>query len=836
MGIKGSGHLVGILLVAAGSIYAQTAVTPDSAAAQRTLVNTYCVTCHNEKLKTGGLILDKADVAHPPEGAEVWEKVIRRLRAGTMPPLGMPKPSPAAAGGLVTYLETSIDQAAAAKPNPGRAIAHRLNRAEYTNAVRDLLGLEIDASQLLPSDDESYGFDNIADVLKLSPVLLERYMSAAWNLSRVAVGDPNIQASTATYRVRPDLSQGGHIPGLPLGTRGGLLVKHTFPVDGDYIFKVRLWRTTQDQVRGLEEPNQVEVTVDGARVFLQTVGSKADYEEMVKSSGQSQDTIDRRLTFRVPVKAGAHSVAVAFLKRADSLDDHALEPFERTTIDPVTFFGQPHVDRVSITGPFDGKAGGDTLSRRKIFVCHPASEKMARTTEPGGAVRAGADEVPCAKQILAALVRQAFRRPATEQDMETLLSFYQKGRNKGNFDTGIEMALRDLLADPEFVMRFETEPAATAANAAYRVNDLELASRLSFFLWSSIPDEQLLTLATQGKLKDPAVLEQQVKRMLTDRKSEALVSNFAGQWLYLRNLRSITPDPQEFPDFDDNLRSAYERETQLFFDSIVREDHSLVDLLSANYTFVNERLARQYGIPNVSGDNFQRVTLTDPARFGLLGKGSTLTVTSLATRTSPVLRGKWILTNVLGTPPPAPPPNVPPLKENGYGEKMKLSMRQRMEAHRANPACAACHKIMDPIGFSLENFDAVGTWRASEDGLKIDSAGQLADGTPVNGPVDLRKALESRGDQFVGTVTEKLLTYALGRGLDYYDMPALRTIIRESAKNNYKFSSVVLNIVKSVPFEMKIKRLQEPAGTAGNAALPATAGSMLALSKASGKQ
>jgi mono/diheme cytochrome c family protein len=812
MRIRLSAHLVGILLGAGSAAYAQTAASGD-AAAQQTLIKTYCVTCHNEKLKTAGLLLDKADLTHPPEGAEVWEKVIRRLRAGTMPPLGMPKPTPAAVNGLVTYLETSIDQAATASPNPGRALAHRLNRAEYTNAIRDLLGLEIDAAQLLPSDDESYGFDNIADVLKLSPVLLERYMSAAWNLSRIAVGDPNIQASTATYRVRPDLSQGGHIPGLPLGTRGGLLAKHTFPVDGDYIFKVRLWRTTQDQVRGLEEPNQVEVTVDGARVFLQTVGMKGDYEEMVKSSGQSQDTIDRRLTFRIPVKAGAHTVAVAFLKRADSLDDHALEPFERTTIDPVTFYGQPHVDRVSITGPFDGKAGGDTLSRRKIFVCHPAKE---------------ADEVPCARQILSSLVRRAFRRPANEQDMETLLNFYQKGRNKGNFETGIEMALRDLLADPEFVMRFETEPPSVAANAAYRVNDLELASRLSFFLWSSIPDEQLLTLATQGKLKDPAVLEQQVKRMLTDRKSEALVNNFAGQWLYLRNLRSITPDPQEFPDFDDNLRSAYERETQLFFDSIVREDHSLVDLLNANYTFVNERLARQYGIPNVSGDNFQRVTLTDPARFGLLGKGSTLTVTSLATRTSPVLRGKWILTNVLGTPPPAPPPNVPPLKEAGYGEKIKLSMRQRMEQHRANPACAACHKIMDPIGFSLENFDAVGAWRVSEDGMKIDSAGQLADGTPINGAVDLRKALEAHPEQFVGTVTEKLLTYALGRGVDYYDMPALRSIIRESAKNNYKFSAVVLNIVKSVPFEMKIKKLQESAGTADQAAKP---GSILASSK-----
>ena len=660
-----------MLLVVAASASAasaqQATAASNTVADQEKLVKTYCVTCHNEKLKTAGLLLDKADLSNPPAGAEVWEKVIRRLRSGTMPPQGMPKPSPAAITGLVTYLEDSIDQAAAAKPNPGRWIAHRLNRAEYTNAVRDLLGLNIDAAQLIPSDDESYGFDNIADVLKLSPVLLERYMSAAWDLSRTAVGDPNIQASTATYILRPDLSQAKHIPGLPLGTRGGMLVKHIFPIDGDYVFKVRLTRTTTDAMRGLQEPDRLEVSIDGARVFLTSIGGDSELaalpvgQDIIDNSAIIAENIDGRLTFRVPVKAGAHNVAVAYLKRTDAIEDTPQKEFERTTINPLSTAGKQHIDRFSITGPFDGKVGGDTVSRRKIFVCRPS---MA------------AGELPCAKRIIAGLARQAYRRPVTDQDVETLLTFYQKGRNRGGFDIGIEMALRALLANPEFVMRFEDEPASVASNTVYRVNDLDLASRLSFFLWSSIPDEQLLALASQGKLKDPAVLEQQVRRMLADPKSEALVTNFAAQWFYLRNLRMISPDPQQFPDFDDNLRSAYQRETQLFFGSIIREDRSITDLLNANYTFVNERLAREYGIPNVSGDNFQRVTLTDPARFGLLGKGSVLAVTSLATRTSPVLRGKWILSNILGTPPPPPPPNVPPLKETKTGEKTKLSMRR----------------------------------------------------------------------------------------------------------------------------------------------------------------
>jgi mono/diheme cytochrome c family protein len=778
---------------------------PASPSEYRALLDKYCVTCHNDRLKTAGLLLDKADVSHVSEGAEVWEKVIRRLRAGTMPPQGLPKPEKNAVDGFTSYLETTLDTAAIAKPNPGRSVAHRLNRSEYANAVRDLLSLNIDPAQYLPSDDESYGFDNIADVLKLSPVLLERYMSAAWNISRLAVGDPNIQASMATYRVRPDLSQGGHIPGLPMGTRGGISVKHTFPLDGDYTLRIRLWRTTQDQIRGLAEPNQIEVTVDGARVVLATIGGKADYEAMVRSSGESQADIDRRLTFTIPVKAGERTVNVAFLKRADALDDHAYEPFERTTIDPVTWFGDPHVDRISLTGPFNVRGQGETPSRRKVFVCHPAK---------------GADDVPCAKRILANLVKQAYRRPATDTDIEGLLSFYQKGKNKGGFEGGIEMALRAVLSDPEFIFRYEADPVNIAVNTAYKLNDLELASRLSFFLWSSIPDEQLLTVAQQGKLKDPVVLDQQVRRMLADKKSQAFIDNFSGQWLYLRNLRSIVPDPQEFPDFDDNLRAAYERETELFFESIVREDRSMIDLLTANYTFVNERLARHYGIRGVSGDNMQRVTLTDENRFGLLGKGSTLIVTSLATRTSPVQRGKWILSNVLGTPPPAPPPNVPPLKENADGGK-KLSVRERMEAHRANPACAACHKIMDPIGFSLENFDAVGTWRSKgEDGGKIDASGQLADGTPVNGPASLRKAIAAKPDQFVATVTEKLMTYALGRGVDYNDMPAIRGILRNAAKENFKFSSVILGIVKSTPFQMRMKRPQDQEGqsVADNAA------------------
>jgi hypothetical protein len=774
-------------MAAVPTAFAQTA--PGSP--QRALLDKYCVTCHNDRAKTGGLTLQNIDVANVPANAETWEKVIRKLRVGAMPPAGMPKPSAPDVSALLSSLETSLDKAYAANPNPGHATLHRLNRTEYANSIRDLLSLDVDASTLLPPDDESYGFDNNADVLGVSPVLLERYVSASRKVSRLAVGDPTQGAVAQTFRARPDLSQDKRVEGLPLGTRGGLLIHYNFPLDGKYLVKVVLARNTVDVIRGLEEAHQVEILVDGARVFLASVGGTADTEALVKNPAEARIAIETRLQARVPVKAGPRTVAVTFLQRNAAEDDYILEPFLRTTLDPVNEAGLPHIDQVVIAGPYNATGPGDTPSRRKVFVCRPAN---------------ASEEVGCAKKILSTLARQAYRRPATPSDMETLLSFYQSGRNEGgSFDAGIERALRLILSSPEFVFRFERDPATVAAGASYRIDDLELASRLSFFLWSSIPDDELLTLASAGKLSDPATLDGQVRRMLADPKAQALATNFAAQWLYLRNLKNIAPNPDDFPDFDDNLRQSMLTETEMFFESVVNEDRNILDLLNADYTFVNERLARHYGIPNVYGPRFRRVTVDDETRRGLLGQGSILTVTSYATRTSPVLRGKWILTNILGTPPPAPPPNVPALKDNDEGGKI-LSVRERMEEHRKSPACASCHKIMDPLGFSLENFDAIGKWRAkSEDGAPIDASGVLLDGSKVDGPATLRAALMKRPDVFVSTITEKLLTYALGRGVDYNDEPAVRAIVARAAANHYRFSDLVAGIVKSPPFRMKIK-------------------------------
>jgi hypothetical protein len=746
-------------------------------------------------LKTGGLSLQSVDLTNIPAGAQTWEKVIRKLRAGAMPPQGMPHPDSAAIDHFLSSLISPIDRAAAAQPNPGRATIHRLNRTEYGNAIRDLLALDIDPTPLLPADDESYGFDNIADVLKVSPSLLERYISASWNVGRMAVGDPAIIADTITYRAKPDLSQDGHMEGLPLGTRGGLEGHHYFPLDGTYVIKVRLWRATADVVKGLEEPHQVEVSVDGQRVGLVTIGGKEDQDLSYTNSGKSADDIDRRLTVRVPVKAGQRSVAATFLTEAEVQNDSILEPFLRANLDPLDFRGLPAVDRLSVSGPYDAKGPGDTPSRHRIFTCRPA---------------ASADELPCARKILAALARRAYRRPSSESDLETLLSFYQRGRNDGHsFDSGIEAALQYILASPDFLFRVESDPATVPAGSAYRLGDLELASRLSFFLWSTIPDESLLNLAVQGKLSQPAVLEEQVKRMVADPRSKALVDNFADQWLYLRNIKNINPDFETFPDFDDNLRQAMKRETDMFLESIFREDHSVLDLLNADYTFLNERLARHYGIPGIYGTDFRRVTLSDNRRRGLLGQASILTVTSYATRTSPVERGKWILTNVLGMPPNPPPPNVPALKEHADPGK-PTSLRERLEQHRANEPCAGCHRIMDPVGFSLENFDAVGQWRTTDEGAQINPTGVLFNGAKLDGPVSLREALTGRPDIFAGVLTEKLLTYALGRGVQYSDMPAVRGILREAAKNDYRFSSIVLGIAKSTPFQMKLKNAPAP--------------------------
>jgi mono/diheme cytochrome c family protein len=750
----------------------------------RALLDKYCVTCHNQKAKIAGLTLDKMDLDSVGDGAETWEKVIRKLRGGAMPPAGMPKPDRAAVDTFVASLETSLDRAALAKVNPGRSPLHRLNRSEYARAVRDLLALDIDATALLPADDESNGFDNIADVLKVSPSLLEQYVSAAHKVAALAVGDPKTPPVGQVFQVPPDLSQEDHIEGLPFGTRGGVLVHHNFPLDGTYAFRVQLLQNIVGYLTGLEYPHQLEISIDGERVFLAPVGGEADNKMSDTNLGVAKDTIDARLKTRIKVKAGPHDVAVTFLRKNSSQSDEPLQPFTRDH-DLQNMNGLPLIDHFEITGPFDPTGPGDTPSRRRVFTCAPAK-----------------DELPCAKQILGTLARRAYRRPVSDTDMETLLGFFQEGRNRGTFETGVENALQYMLASPKFLFRIEPDPVSAAPGSVYRANDLELASRLSFFLWSSMPDDQLLDVAAKGRLRDPAVFNAQVMRMLKDPKASSLVENFASQWLFLRNLQSTSPSVEQFPNFDDNLRQAFRRETELFVESIFREDHSILDLLNANYTFLNERLAKHYGVPNIYGSNFRRVALKDENRFGLLGQGSILTVTSYPNRTSVVLRGKWILENLLGTPPPAPPPGVPPFKENGDTGK-QLSVRQIMEEHRANPTCATCHKVMDPLGFSLENFDAIGAWRAKELAGPIDASGELIDGTKVNGPAELRKALLKRPEQFVGTFTEKLLTYALGRGLEYYDMPAVRSIEHEAAKTNYRFSSIVMGIVNSTPFQMK---------------------------------
>ena len=784
-----TGVALSALSLAATSVQQRTPEpTQTGQTAPAAVLKTYCVTCHNDRAKTGGLTFEHADLIDIPKGALTWEKLIRKVRAGMMPPPGMPRPDKATLDSFSAFFETSLDQAAVLKPQPGRATVHRLNRTEYANAIRDLLALDVDATALLPPDDESSGFDNIADVLNVPPSLMERYLSASWNISRAAVGNPAITASTATYRVRPDLSQDQHIEGMPLGTRGGILVQHTFPLDGEYTIKVRLWRNTFDLMRGIEDPHDIEIAMDGARLQLVHVGGKQDFATMSENPGTFGAELDRRLSVRIPVKAGMHTITAATVLRSHAVADNLIRPYIRTTIDGLDITGDPSIDRVTIEGPYGQVGSGDTESRRKIFICKPASAK---------------DETACATKILSALGRMAYRKPLSDASLAMLMDFYKKGRaNNANFDSGIETALQFILTSPEFLFRFESDPANTAPNAVYRLDDFALASRLSFFLWSSIPDDQLLTVATQGKLKDPVVLQQQIKRMLADKRSSALIANFAEQWLFLRNLKTTVPDLEAFPDFDDNLRRAMKEETTLFIDSIMREDRSVVDLLNADYTFVNERLARHYGMPNIYGSQFRRVTVPSDARRGLLGQASILTITSYPNRTSPVQRGKWILTNLLGVPPSPPPPNVPPLEENAENGKVR-SLRERMEQHRKDAVCAGCHKSMDPIGFALENFDAVGHWRVNDEAGKIDPSGTLFNGAALDGTVGLRQELVKQKDIFVGVMTEKMLTYALGRGLEYYDMPAVRKIDQNMRNNNYRFSSLVAGIVTSTPFQMK---------------------------------
>ena len=783
--------LVGaVLLLTAGPAAAQApgAAGPDPAATYRAVLDRYCVTCHNGRLRTAGLELDRADLSDVSGHGELWEKVVLKLRGRDMPPQPRPRPAGAVYDGFAAWLETALDEAAAAAPRPGRPALHRLNRTEYANAVRDLLALDVDVTTLLPPDDSTHGFDNIADALGVSPLLLESYVVAARKISRLAVANPAIPPSAETYVGAHDETQDTHRDGMPFGTRGGLRVEHHFPVDGEYEVRVRLERSQRDDVRGLHEPHDLELAVDGRRVRLFALdGGPHMYRQLVYDGETPALTADDHLVLRIPVRAGPHAVTATFPVKSFGVSESLSRPLLRSYPSPNLVAGLPAVSRIIVTGPLAAAGRGDTPARRRIFTCRPD----------------GADgEAACAEAIVAALARRAYRGLATPADVRELLGFYAAGRARGGFEAGIEAALWRLLASPKFIFRFEFDPPDARPRAAYRLGDLELASRLSFFLWSSIPDEQLLAVAERGGLRSPGGLERQVRRMLAHPRAAALVDNFAGQWLYLRNLEHVVPEPRRFRNFDNNLRRAFRRETELLFESIVAEDRSVLALLDADYTFVNERLARHYGIPGVRGSHFRRVTVRDERRRGLLGHGSILTVTSYANRTSPVLRGKWVLENLLGSPPPPPPADVPELPED-EGPGQALTMRELLAAHRANPVCASCHAKMDPIGFGLENFDAVGAWRQSEGGVPIDASGTLPSGVGFAGPAELRAALLARPATFVRTLTTRLATYALGRGLTHHDAPAVRAIMAAAADSGYTFSSLVLGIVESVPFRMR---------------------------------
>jgi hypothetical protein len=705
----------------------------------------YCITCHNQRAKTANLELDTKDLAHLEKDVVAWEGVVRKLRTGMMPPKSAARPDRATLEGIASWLESGLDRVAAVQPNPGSPSLHRMNRTEYANAIRDLLDLQVEVTTLLPSDSTSVGFDNIADVLGTSPALIQGYLSAAMKISRLAVGDLSAPPAPVTYRAPRGLSQRAHFDGMPLGTQGGMVARHNFPLDAEY-----------------------EIRIAGARLDLTIDG-------MPVSSGG-------RTVLRLAIPAGPHTIGAAAVRASDTaaLDDIFSAPQR----------GGGGITNITITGPFQPSGAGDTPSRRRIFVCSPSNAK---------------EELPCARQILRTLATRAFRQPVKDNDssMETLLGFYQEGRNTGDFETGIQRALARVLVDPRFIFRMEHLPARLATDAAYRLTDLELATRLSFFLWSSTPDDTLLNLAIAGKLSNPAILEEQTRRMLADPKSKALIDNFATEWMRLRELENAEP---ESPDFDANLRLAFQRETQLLFESILREDRSIVDVLDADYTFVDERLAQHYAIPNVKGSLFRRVTLPkDHPRRGILGKGSVLLVTSVANRTSPVTRGQWVLENLLGSRAPSPPPGVETNLDEQADAGKVTSLRERMEKHRTNAVCASCHSIMDPVGFSLENFDLVGKWREYDGKTRIDATAEMVDGTRLDGPASLRRALLDRSDMFVTVATEKLLTYAAGRAVTAYDMPAVRAIVRESGRNDYHFSTLVLGVVKSEPFRMRTK-------------------------------
>ena len=796
-----------------GGRQSQSAVaSSDQAAAQRAIINQYCSTCHSDKAKAAGMDsarkidFDRLDIADVSRDAETWERVVRKLRAGMMPPSGIRRPDRETYKGLIAWLENELDRNAVTyTPPPG---LHRLNRTEYANVLQDLLDLNIDPAKYLPSDDSTRGFDNIAGALGVSSTLVEAYVSAAQKISRLAIGEAATPSLTV-YRTPEDTSQDYHIEGLPFGTRGGMLIRHVFPSDGEYQITITpiFGDNMSPQGFGSVPCEKLEVLLDGERIELldwqgggRTPPANCGGRRVaaVQSGQTGQDLGRTSMKIRISTKAGLHDLGVTFLQTNFApildLDQHFMRDTVQTGPTPgFTYF--PHVGTVRIEGPYNAKQAEDSPSRRKIFICRP--------TTP-------ADETACARKIISNLATHAFRRPANNADVDSLMAFYQEGRREGNFEDGIENALARILTDPKFIYRIEAEPPNVKQGETYRVSDIDLASRLSFFLWSTIPDDELIRVAGQGKLRDPVVLEQQVRRMLKHPKAEALAVNFAGQWLNLRGLQAVGPIPMLFPDFDDPLRQAMRREVELLFDSIVREDRNVTDLLTADYTFINERLAKHYGIPNIYGSQFRRVTLgpdTD-VRKGLTGKGAFLVTTAKPERTSPVTRGKWIMTNILGMSPPDPPPNVPPLPPrmtDAAGNAKEPSMRQKMLDHRVRSDCVQCHSMMDPIGFSLENFDAIASWRTHDEGNPVDPAATVFDGTKINGPTGLRTWLATYSDQFVEVVAEKLLTYALGRGVEYQDMPLVRSLARDAAKNGNKFSALVLGIVKSKPFQMNMK-------------------------------
>jgi hypothetical protein len=778
------------------------AVTPGSSS--RRLLDRYCVTCHNERLKTADLRLERLDVANPGADAEVWEKVVRKVHTGTMPPSNMPQLSQDDRRALLTWLETSLDAASAARPNPGRTeTLRRLNRTEYQNVVRDLLALDIDAASLLPPDDSGHGFDNVT-VGDLPPTLLDRYISAAQKISRLAIGSTESSLQSDIIRLPADLTQEDHLPGLPLGTRGGVSVSHTFVQDGEYEIQIWLMRDLEGNVSGLREPraHELMVLVDRQPVAHFTIE---------KPDGADATVLDKDLKARVTVSAGPHEIAVTFVKDGSSLLETARQPLQSHFNDRRHPRSAPAIGQISMTGPYEAKGAENTPSRRRVFVCRPEAGSHARQPRVGPeAERHGGDgstashnEEVCAKTILTTLMRRAYRRPIAKEDVEGPMGFYRQGRAERDFDAGIAKALSAVLINPEFLFRVESEPKNIPAGGVYRISDLELASRLSFFLWSSIPDDELLAAAIAGKLSRPEELEKQARRMIADRRSFNLATNFAGQWLRLRNLEAVNPNARLFPDFDDNLRQAFRQETELFFDHVLREDRSVLELIKADYTFLNERLARHYGIPDVYGSRFRRVTLApDSKRGGLLRQGSVLAVTSFATRTSPIIRGVWFLGSIFGAPSPPPLPNVPSLDESTVSAN--LPMRERLAAHRSNAVCANCHRTIDPVGFSLENYNAIGQWRDHEaDDVPIDVSGALPGVGELRGVAGLEDGLLSRPELFAGTLTEKLVTFALGRGVEYYDAPAVRKIVRDAGKDGYRFSSLILGIVKSTPFQMR---------------------------------